>query len=202
MRAICWPVVAIDVPDCRFCEGLVPNAASDVVFGLCRRLRRGWATGARPLAHKVPVARLGPALALGEAMGSPNSTARPFVALVADNPEMVDELQAYLGRAGVVAHGALGDAEATEVPPSATAVVWFVDDFAVTAVIAAISELRRRRPCLRILLVTSTPTVFAGLFGQAGEALAPVVLSKPVVGRKILDALRLVAVTPPMHTNS
>ena len=135
-------------------------------------------------------------------MRSPNTTASPFVALVADNPETVDELQAYLGRAGVVAHGAPGDAEAGGVPLHATAVVWFVDDFAVAAVIAAISELRRMRPLLRLLLITSMPSTFAGLFGQAGEALPPIVLSKPVVGRKILDALRPVAVTSPMHADS
>lgn len=135
-------------------------------------------------------------------MGNPNTTSRPTVALVADNPETVDELQAYLGRAGIVAHGASGDAEADGVPPHATAVVWFVDDFAVPAVIAAISELRRMRPRLRLVLVTSTPTTFAGLFDQAGEALPPIVLSKPAVGRKILDALRPVADTPPMHAGS
>jgi hypothetical protein len=122
--------------------------------------------------------------------------------LVADSPETVDELQAYLGRAGVVAHGTPGDTDAGGVPSHATAVVWFADDFAVAKVIAEISELRRVRPRLRILLVTSMPSTFAGLFGQAGEAVPPIVLSKPVVGRKILDALRPVAVTPPMHADS
>jgi len=122
--------------------------------------------------------------------------------LVADNPETVDELQAYLGRAGVVAQGTRGVADAGGVPPHATAVVWFADDFAVAAVITEISELRRVRPRLRILLITSVPSTFAGLFGQAGEALPPIVLSKPIVGRKILDAIRPAAVMPPMHADS
>jgi hypothetical protein len=132
----------------------------------------------------------------------PNTTAGQFVALVADNPETIDELQAYLGRAGIVAHGTSGDAEGSGVPPQATAVVCFVDDFAVLSVIAAVGELQRTRPSLRLLLITSMPTRFAGLFRQAGEALPPIVLTKPVLGRMILDALRPVEVTPPMHAES
>ena len=121
---------------------------------------------------------------------SRNTTHTTFVALIADNPETIDELQAYLSRAGVVAHGALGSADANEFPAGAAAAVWFADDFATSSVIASVDQLRRLRPGLRILLVTTVPHRFAGLFPRTGDAVAPIVLQKPVVGRNILDALR------------
>jgi hypothetical protein len=112
------------------------------------------------------------------------------VVLVADNPETIDEVQAYLRSAGLQAHASRGLTPSVDVPARATAVIWFADDFADAAVVQAVSVLRRRRPGLRILLLTSLPGRLAKLLGQEMGSMAPLVLSRSALGSEILAALR------------
>ena len=115
---------------------------------------------------------------------------RPFVVLVADNPETIDEVQGYLRSNGLQAHASRGLIPGDDVPARASAVVWFADDFADADVLRAVSDLRRRRPGLRSLLITSLPGRFSELLGQEMGSMAPLVLSRSALGSEILDALR------------
>jgi hypothetical protein len=123
-------------------------------------------------------------------MASAASLDRSFVVLVADNPETIDEVQGYLRCAGLQAHASRGGSPSDDVPARATAVVWFADDFADAAVVKAVSALRRRRPGLRILLITNLPGRFAQLLDRQMGSLVPLVLSKSALGSEILAALR------------
>src|SRR5689334_3210176 len=84
------------------------------------------------------------------------SPTRPnYVAVVASNPQTVDELCSYLKGAGVASSGTR--TVRAVVPPAATAVVVFPDDFQHDEVEEAIVSLRRARPKLLIVLVTAAP---------------------------------------------
>jgi hypothetical protein len=125
---------------------------------------------------------------------------RSFVVLVADNPETFDTVQAYLRGAGLQAHSSRGTSPGADVPARATAVIWFADDFTDAAVIQAVSDLRRRRPGLRILLLTSLPSRFAELLGHEMGSMAPLVLSKSALGSEIVGALRSRTTMNPLET--
>lgn len=123
-------------------------------------------------------------------MAEPPSGTDPSVAVVAENPETVDGLAAYLLRSGVRSKGSCTVDQLAELASSAAAVVLFPDEFGPDEMVRAIQSLRRSQPMLFILLVTRDPHRFAPAIRGDGKSVAPVVLPKPSFGWTILDALR------------
>lgn len=113
------------------------------------------------------------------------------VTVVASNAETLDGLQAYLGRAGLNVRGSRR-LEAADADPC-SAIVYFPDDFATEDVLHELHRLRRRRPSVLVLLVTSDPQPYWGIVGADGEGPAPLMLIKPAWGWRILEAIRDVA---------
>jgi hypothetical protein len=119
--------------------------------------------------------------------------ARPaYVTIVSRNPETLDGLQQYLGRAGIPSRTTRALTNLTEVAPDhATATVIFPDDFDEEAVLARVSVLRRKRPGLLILLITRAPNrIRSALVDDDPGLPMPTVLAKPLFGWLILDAIR------------
>jgi len=112
------------------------------------------------------------------------------VAVVADNPETLDGLHAYLSGAGVSSRAmrALGDAGA--MARELAAVVIFPDELDAAEVVAHVARLRATRPRLLVLLVTGMPQRFAAALEPDGRSIPPIVLPKPAFGWSILDAIR------------
>lgn len=97
-------------------------------------------------------------------------------------------VEAYLRRAGVSTHGTRSlERSADMLPPSASAVVFFADDFPREAVITALGTVHARRPDMPAVIVTGEPASFLSLPSGRGAVL---VLPKPAWGWTILDALR------------
>jgi hypothetical protein len=110
--------------------------------------------------------------------------------VVADNPETLETLDSYFARVGVASVGTNQLGDVSGVPSSASALVLFPDDFPRGNVESFIVALRRSRPQLLVLLVSSAPQVFGAVVGPDGHSLPPVVLPKPAFGWTILDAIR------------
>jgi hypothetical protein len=116
---------------------------------------------------------------------------RPLhVTIVADNPETLDGLEAFLRRAGVTTVGTKHIEKLSETPPPASSVVvFFPDDFPKSSVLSALKALRSKCPTTLAVLVTKEPKRFEGLPSNEG-GVAPLVVPKPVWGWTILDAIR------------
>lgn len=130
-------------------------------------------------------------------MVSGSQQAKPLlVTIIAESRETIDGLHSYLQGAGVSARctRALGDV--AKVPPSATAVVLFPDEFDEREVLTRLRALRAQRPRALLVLVTSTPQRWSPALERDGRALPPVVLPKPAFGWSILDAIREHAESP------
>jgi len=112
------------------------------------------------------------------------------VRVVADNPQTIDELCAYLMAAGVASNGTRELHDVSIVPPGATAVVLFPDDFQLKEMETTIASLRRGRPSLKIVLVTARPQHLRAALKHDGRSALPLVLPKPAFGWTILDAIR------------
>jgi hypothetical protein len=112
------------------------------------------------------------------------------VAVVAQSPETVDGLAAYLGDSGITTSGCCALDELGSLTSASTALVLFPDDFAGDVVLAALGDLRKTRPKLFILLVTKEPHRYASAVDPDGRSIPPLVLPKPSFGWSILDALR------------
>jgi hypothetical protein len=124
--------------------------------------------------------------------GSPRSDRdHPHVTIVADNPETLDGLAAYLRRAGIRTDGKRRLEDLADLPSRAHAgvIVVFPDDFHSTAVMAALAALCERSPESLKILVTRDVKRFERLPTRDG-ALAPLIVPKPVWGWTILDAIR------------
>lgn len=113
----------------------------------------------------------------------------PYVTVVADNPQTLDGLHAYFNGAGVESSGVQRLLDIS-VPPAATAVVLFPDDFERGEAAALIVALRRARPSLLIVAVTGAPQHWGVALEPDGHSMPPVVLPKPAFGWTILDAIR------------
>jgi len=116
------------------------------------------------------------------------------VTIVAASAETLDGLQAYLARAGVGTRATRELAGACAHPCSA--VILFPDDFSPKDVQRELRRLRRERPQLVPLVVTSEPDRYAWVSEIGGNGREPVVLIKPAWGWTILEAIREV-VEPP-----
>lgn len=123
-------------------------------------------------------------------MEEPPSPSDLNVAVVAENPETVDGLSAYLHGSGVPTKGSCAVDQLSSLASSAVAVVLFPDEFGTEEMIAAIQNLRRAQPMLLILLVTREPHRFGSALRSDGRSVPPVVLPKPSFGWTILDTLR------------
>jgi len=115
---------------------------------------------------------------------------RSHVTLIADNPETLDGLQAYLAGVGVASRTTRVLRDAALILPGSSAVVLFPDDFALKDVERRLASLRASRPELLIVLVTSLPGHFHTALAADERSLTPVVLPKPAFGWVILDAIR------------
>lgn len=132
----------------------------------------------------------GPTFAGGlSRMATGSSTEAPQVTIIARNPATIDGLHAYLSRAGLALQSTRELQDACLVSPEATAVVVFPDDFDMKDVLASVTWLRRARPLLLVLIVSSTPQHYR-LAAPAGSAQSLLVLPKPAFGWAILDAIR------------
>lgn len=113
-----------------------------------------------------------------------------YVTVVADNPQTLTGLDAYFKGAGVASNGTHRLQDVSMVPPAATAVVLFPDDFQRREVEAALVALRRARPNLLIVVVTGAPQHLGAALEPDGHSVPPLVLPKPAFGWTILDAIR------------
>jgi hypothetical protein len=113
-----------------------------------------------------------------------------YVTVVADNPQTLEDLHSYFRQVGVASNGTRELDEVGRVPPAATALVLFPDDFGRAAVELALGAVRRARPRLLIVLVTGAPQRFGAALEPDGRSLPPLVIPKPAFGWTILDAIR------------
>lgn len=121
-----------------------------------------------------------------------------YVSVVADNPQTLEELHSYFMRAGVTSSATRELDAVSMVPPAATAMVLFPDDFSATDVEERLLALRRARPKLLIVLVTGAPQHLSAALAPDGRSVPPLVLPKPAFGWTILDAIRgRASVVPP-----
>jgi hypothetical protein len=110
------------------------------------------------------------------------------VAIVSTNPETLDGLETYLRSVGIRARGWRRLEDCSDLTSTSTlAVILFPDDFPWEAVIATVAELATRCGTTLRLLVTGQPKKYERLV-EAGEHV--VVISRPVWGWTILDAIR------------
>jgi hypothetical protein len=112
-----------------------------------------------------------------------------YVTVVADNPQTIEVLSSYFTRAGVPTN-ATRELDTGSIPPAATAVVLFPDDFAVVHVAARLLALRRARPKLLVVIVSAAPQLLGTALAPDGRSVPPLVLPKPAFGWTILDAIR------------
>jgi hypothetical protein len=119
-----------------------------------------------------------------------------FVTVVADNPKTVETLHCYFAGVGVTSTGTRQLGDVSLVPLRATTLVLFPDDFERADVEAFILALRRARPQLLVVLVSSAPQQLGAALEPDGHSLPPVVLPRPAFGWTILDAIRNRAAQP------
>jgi len=112
------------------------------------------------------------------------------VAVIADNPQTLANLDSYFKRLGVTSSGSRSLEGDAAIPSSATALVLFPDDYESSAVEHLVTTLRRTRPKLFLVLVTSAPQHFGGATQPDGRTVPPLVLPRPAFGWTILDAIR------------
>ena len=110
--------------------------------------------------------------------------------VVADSRETIDGLHAYFTAAGVVSRATRALRDAIAIPAATSAIVLFPDEFDVEDVVRQICLLRKTRPKLLVVAVTSAPRRFRSALGPDEHSLLPVVLPKPAFGWLILDAIR------------
>jgi hypothetical protein len=152
--------------------------------------------GARARQRRGSEGRLEPcfgnaAIVVRHASGNPS-----LVMIVADNPATLETLHSYFGRVGVTSSGSCRLGDASGIPPAATALVLFPDDFGRPDVQALVLTLRRARPRLLIVLVSSAPQDLGPAVEPDGHSLPPVVLPRPAFGWTILDTIRNRAAEP------
>lgn len=145
----------------------------------CRRGNRLFERTARTLL------RTGPRIVV-----RPSPAETSFVAVVAESQQTLDNLSSYFERVGIASDGARGLPDPSMVPLHATSLVLFPDDFERARVESFILQLRRARPQLLILLVSSAPQHLGAAVAPDGRSVPPLVLPRPAFGWTILDAIR------------
>jgi hypothetical protein len=113
------------------------------------------------------------------------------VTIVANQTATLDGLEGYLRGAGVVtATTHMVDRILDVTPPSCAAVILFADEYGASGVTRALAALRRARPAVLLVIVTSEPRRFGGRPRRGSEGLVPVVIPKPPWAWTLLDAVR------------
>jgi hypothetical protein len=125
----------------------------------------------------------------GDAVTLNHAPAATCVTVVAANRETVDGMHMYLQARGVASRTARA-LHPSAVAQESSAVVLFPDDISSREIIKQVMTLRRARPQLLLVVVTSHASNFVPAFDPDGESETPIVLPKPVFGWTILDAIR------------
>jgi hypothetical protein len=111
------------------------------------------------------------------------------VTVVANNPQTLDGLHDYFARVGVESNGTR-ELQLPARESSTTGLVLFPDDFELGEVQRFVGALRRSRPKLLLVLVTSAPQRLGSAIEPDESSLLPLVMPKPAFGWTILDAIR------------
>lgn len=112
------------------------------------------------------------------------------VTVIAESPETLDGLLAYLGQSGLAAKGLRSlDADAA-IEATRSAVVLFPDAFERPAVVALVRSIRTKRTDLLLVLVTGDAPRFQELTLPLGRSVQPQLFPRPAFGWTILDAIR------------
>ena len=117
------------------------------------------------------------------------SPATPQVVVISDNPETLDELQAYFVGVGIATRSFRTFQLARAVPPATTALVVFPDELPLADVVEGLATIREQQPWLLLLLITAHPQRFLAL-SRDGHSVQAILLPKPVFGWTIVDAIR------------
>lgn len=120
-----------------------------------------------------------------------------FCHVVALDPRRSEALVAHLRDGGVRIEATSELIVPGQVPASTTALVWLTDGYPAIAVVTAVGRLRRRRPSLRIVLVTSWPDELGSLLARVAGRVASVILRSPAVAADVLSAVRPSVLTGP-----
>jgi hypothetical protein len=112
------------------------------------------------------------------------------VTVIAESPETLDGLLAYLGEAGLVARGLRSLDAMALVTATRAAVVLFPDGFDAVAAVVLIRVIRAKRADLLVLIVTGDAPRFQEVARPVGRSVTPQLYPKPAFGWTILDAIR------------
>jgi DNA-binding response OmpR family regulator len=117
---------------------------------------------------------------------------REHVTVVSSNPETLRDLERYLVAAGFAFDGADGAkaARAPAVRQGTVAAVVFPDDFPAARGATLVRGLRRARPRMLVIVVTSDPQRLGTALDAGGRSLPPIVLARPPFGWEIVEAIR------------
>jgi hypothetical protein len=110
--------------------------------------------------------------------------------VISASSETLDELSAYLSRAGVSSESRSAANPLAELPMSARVVVVFPDDFPGHEIGTYLSLVGARRPELALVIVTRNATAYAALRTPDGRPLPATVLPRPAFGWTLLDVIR------------
>ena len=113
-----------------------------------------------------------------------------LVTVVAESQQTLDTLCSYFERVGIAGNAARELGDVSMLATDATSLVLFPDGFERLQVEAFVLALRRARPSLLILLVSSAPQHLGAALEPDGSSLPPLVLPRPAFGWTILDAIR------------
>jgi len=113
-----------------------------------------------------------------------------YVAVVAENHQTLADLDSYFSRVGIASDGTRELRAPSAIARAATALVLFPDDYRAEDAQKFVLALRRARPKLLLVLVTSSPRTFDTAIEPDGRTTLPIVLPKPAFGWTILDAIR------------
>jgi hypothetical protein len=111
------------------------------------------------------------------------------VAIVSRNTETLEGLENYLRGAGATTSSTRAIVRSPDLAASASALVFFPDDYPWDGAIAALARWRSANPRAPFVLVTRTPQRFEALAAEDDEVLT-VVVPKPAWSWTILDAIR------------
>lgn len=119
-----------------------------------------------------------------------SSSKQQHVLIVASSLQTIADLKAYLTQSGLTSAGTRHLEELLFTPLSLDAVVVFPDDFDTDELTKTLQSLRRAKPRLLIVVITSAPQQLLAALDVDGRSRQPLVLAKPAFGWTVLDAIR------------
>jgi hypothetical protein len=118
------------------------------------------------------------------------TTAGLCVAIISNNARTVTRLGDYLSEAGVTTYSGNGLCDLATVSPTTNALVIFPDEYVAPDATATLTTLHEQYPRLLVLIITSMPQRYESMYRSDDTAVAPIILPKPAIGWRILDAIR------------